>query len=170
MLPPENNFDAVTEKMVALQDGYLEELLKVVKTLPPDTPGRKEYSSQKILEMLRTFLPETLKKVVKDLFTKNGHRLIEEDSGFKFEVFSERDILHDCYTTDTIPKIFVSVKNLSDSYENVFAQFDKANAHIRILIDFTEQFDEKITALAKERSIMLIDGLTLANILMRHKI
>ena len=170
LLPPENNLDSVTEKMVALQDSYLEELLKVVKTLPPNTPGQKGYSSQKILEMLRTFLPETLKKLVKDLFTKNGHRLVDENSGFTFEVFSERDILHDCYTTDTIPKIFVGVKNLGDSYENAFAQFDKANTHIRILIDFTEQFDEKITALAKERNIMLIDGLTFANILMRHKV
>ena len=169
--PPENDLKSMMEKVLATQESYLGEFLRGLKNLPPDAPSREEYS-RKVLELLRTFLPATLKKIVKELFVKNGYHLTDEDdSGFTFEIFSERELMRDFYRIAAMPKIFVAIKNLGDSYEKLFAQFDKvADVQARILIDLTEQLDEKSAATAKEAGIIIVDGLTFANILARHKV
>ena len=65
----------------------------------------------------------------------------------------------------------VNVARRRVAIENSFAQFDKVeNAQSRILIDLTEQFAEKITATAKEKGIIFVDGLTFANVLARHRV
>ena len=63
------------------------------------------------------------------------------------------------------------IKNLGDSYENTLAQFDKVDtAQTQLLIDLAEQFDEKIVATAKEKGVVLIDGMTFATTLIYHKV
>ena len=153
-----------------MQEDYLEGLLKVLKTLPPDSPTRKEYS-QKVLEMLRTFLPDLLKKIVKELFITNGYRLIGENLGFTFEKFSEHELMHDFYTPETIPKIFVCVKSFGTSYEEIYKQFEeRGHCDACLLIDLVEKFDENTVKTAEALNVILVDGLTFANILAHHKL
>ena len=86
------------------------------------------------------FLPDALKKLVKDLFVNNGYHLLgEESGGFVFELFSERELMHDIYEVDEPQKIFVSVVTLGESREKVFANFEQVERrHMRILIDLTD--------------------------------
>ena len=166
---PENDLDSLMDKMLSMQENYLESLLKILKNLPPDAPTRKEYS-RKVLEMLRTFFPDTLKKIVKELFITNGYRLIGEDLGFTFEKFSERELMHDFYTPETIPKVFVCVKSFGTGYEEIYRQFeDKGHYDMCILIDLVEKFDESTLKAAEALDLILIDGLTFASILARRK-
>lgn len=169
--PPESNLDSLMDKMLSMQSEYLDGLLKILKSLPIDAPSREDVS-RKVLEALRMFLPDALKKLVKDLFVNNGYRLLgEESGGFVFELFSERELMHDIYKIDEPQKIFVLVRTSAESCEKIFATFEQVkNTHMRILIDLTEQVDEDTAAKAKASGVIFIDGLTFANILARHKV
>lgn len=171
-LPPlESNLDSLMDKMLSMQAEYLDGLLKILKALPTDAPSREDVS-RKVLEALRMFLPDALKKLVKDLFVNNGYHLLgEESGGFVFELFSERELMHDIYEVDEPQQIFVLVRTSAESCEKIFATFEQVkNTHMRILIDLTEQVDEDTAAKMKSTGVILIDGLTFANILARHKV
>lgn len=172
--PPESDLNSMRDKMLSMQAEYLDGLLKVLKVMPPtlmpaDSPSRKELL-RKVLEALRMFLPDALKKLVKDLFVDNGYRLLgEESGGFVFELFSERELMHDI--VDKPQKIFVFLKAFGESCEKAFAVFEQTeNTHIRILIDLTEQIDDGTAEKANSAGILLVDGLNFANILARHKV
>lgn len=169
--PRKSSGYSIIDQILAMQESYLEGLLKLLRNLPPDDPSHNEIS-QKVLEALRMFSTDELIKIVKKLFVNNGHRLLDDESIFLiFELFPERELMHDFCKSEESRKVFVCIKTRDTSYETVFAQFDKNdNGHIRILIDLTAQFDAEIAAKAAERSVILIDGLTFANILARHQI
>lgn len=169
--PPESDLDSLMDKMLSMQSEYLDGLLKILKALPTDAPSREDVS-RKVLEALRMFLPDALKKFVKDLFVNNGYRLLgEESGGFVFELFSERELMHDIYKIDEPQQIFVLVRTSAESCEKIFATFEQVkNTHMRILIDLTEQTDDTTAAKMKSTGVILIDGLTFANILARHKV
>ncbi len=167
----ENVFDSVMNRILEMQESYLEGLLKLLQNLPPDDPSRNEIS-QKILNALRMFSPDELKNVVKKLFIRKDHRLLGEDSSFlSFELFSERELMQDFCKPDEPRKIFVYLRNSDMTCAEAIEQAAKNDAKdFRILIDLTEQFDAETVAKAAERNVILINGLTFANILARHQI
>ena len=169
LLPHENDLDAMKEKMLSMEENYLEGLLEVLKVLPPDSPLRKAHL-QKIFETVRIFSPDTLKKIVIELFTKNGHRLLG-DEHLMFEIFSEREVMHAFYNVDNPQRIFVCVKSFGISYEEIFSKFEASGNHdMRLLIDLVEKFDEDTLTTAEALGVILIDGLTFANALARYKV
>lgn len=154
LLPPENDLDAMKEKMLSMEENYLAGLLEVLKVMPADSPLRKAHF-QKIFETLRTFLPDTLKKIVSRLFTKNGYRLLG-DEPLSFELFSERELMHELYKVNDPRKIFVHVNS-----KPKLAETDATNIHIVIdLLGILEKID----------GVIFIDGTTFAEILARHGI
>lgn len=170
MLPPsEQDIDSLRSNMMTTQKYYLDGLLKNARNLPPNNPLREEYL-QKILEALRMLFPRSLQEIVRDLFIKSGYRPISEENDFVFEIFSDRELMHDLCNAATTPKIFVRIKNPDESFAENLSRFEEnTGSDIRLMIDAVEKFDEKNIALAKERGIVLVDGLTFANALVKHK-
>ena len=120
-------------------------------------------------------LPDTLKETVRDLFIRSGYRPISAENDFVFEIFSERDLVRDLvrdlYNFAAPPKIFVFIKNPDKSLEENLAHFEKnTSSDIYIMIDLAKELDEKNINSAKERGVILVDGLTFANALVKHKI
>lgn len=154
-LPPtENDLDSMMKKMLEMQENYLTELLKVFRDLPSDNPTRQDFL-KKIHDMLSMLPPDLLKKIIKELFTKNGYRLVEEEPDFVFELFAEDDIMHDFYKLTEQKKIFVHV--------NTSPKIDASNGDIHIVVDFKGTLD-------KSAGIIFVDEETFINILSRHRI
>lgn len=172
--PPDQDIDSLKNNMLAMQKYYLEGLIKNARNLPPNSPSR-EISLKKILEAVRMLLPDTLKETVRDLFIRSGYRPISAENDFVFEIFSERDLVRDLvrdlYNFAAPPKIFVFIKNPDKSLEENLAHFEKnTSSDIYIMIDLAKELDEKNINSAKERGVILVDGLTFANALVKHKI
>ncbi len=157
------------KKILHMQENYLNGLINVIRNLPPNDSSRKEILG-KILEALRMFSPDTLKKIVSELFTENGYRLLG-DEHLMFEIFSEREVMHAFYKVDNPQRIFVCVKSFGISYEEIFSKFEASGNHdMRLLIDLVEKFDEDTLTTAEALGVILIDGLTFANALARYKV
>ena len=168
--PPDQDIDSLKNNMLTLQKYYLEGLLKNARNLPQNSPSR-ESSLKKILEAVRMLLPDTLKEMVRDLFIKNGYRPISAENDLVFEIFSERELMHDLYNFAAPPKIFVHIKNPDKSLEENLAHFEKnTSSDTYIMIDLAEELGEKNIDAAKTRGVILVDGLTFANALVKHKI
>lgn len=166
--PPDQDIDSLKNNMLTLQKYYLEGLLKNARKLPPNSPSR-ESSLKKILEAVRILLPDTLKETVRDLFIKSGCRPISAENDLVFEIFSE--LIHDLCNFVTLPKVFVRIKNPDKSLEENLAHFEKnTSSDIYIIIDLAEELDEKNIDAAKARGVILVDGLTFAKALVKHKI
>lgn len=120
------------QKISAIRENYLNELLKILRNMSPDDPSRNEVLDN-IFETLQKFSPDALKNMIKGLFIKNGYRLIDDESDLVFEMFSERELMHDLYKpADEPKKIFVRLK-IDDEPCNEPLNSD---GNIRILIDY----------------------------------
>lgn len=84
------DFNSPLQKISAIRENYFNELLKILRNLPPDNPSRKEVLDD-IFETLQTFSHDALKKIISELFIKNGYRLIDDESDLVFEMFSGRE-------------------------------------------------------------------------------
>ena len=142
------------KKILHMQENYLNGLINVVRNLQPDDPSREEIFG-KILEALRMFSPAAQKNMVKDFFLKNGYCLIDDESDFVFELFSERELMHDFYKVNEPQKIFVHVNNNP--------KLTVADGNIHIVIDL-------LGVLEKSDGVIFIDGATFAEVLARHGI
>ena len=155
------SIESPLEKISAIRENYLNELLKVLRTLPPDDPSRNEVLNN-ILDTLQIFSPDALKKIVRELFGKNGYRLIGGESDLIFELFSEREPMHDLYKpADEPKKIFVHIKTDNAPCD----ELTNSDGNINILIDFGAK-----SAATQSSGVILIDGATFADVLARHGI
>lgn len=147
-------FNSPLQIISAIRENYFNELLKILRNLPPDNPSRKEVLDN-IFETLQKFSPDALKKIISELFIKNGYRLIDGETDLVFEMFSTRELMHDIYTlADKPQKIFVHV----NSSPNLPPSRD-----IHIVVDLTG-------TLEKSDGIILVDAETFVNFLARHGI
>ncbi len=146
------DFNSPLQKISAIRENYFNELLKIFCNLPPDDTSRKEVLKN-IFETLQTFSPDVLKKIISELFTKNGYRLIDDETDLVFELFSEHEPMHDLYKfADEPQKIFVHVNSSPDL---------PPNGDIHIVVDLTG-------TLEKYDGIILVDAETFVNFLARH--
>lgn len=167
--PPVDDLDSLKDKILTTQKYYLDGLLKAARSLPPNDPLRATYL-KKISEAVRMLFPDALRTLIRDLFTESGRRLLRAENDFVFELFLERELMHDLYA-DSPPKIFVRIKNPDLTLAENLAQFAEGDAaDVRLLICPNEEFDDSKLVAAKERNVVLVDGLTLANALANHKI
>lgn len=158
-VPP--SIESPLEKISAIRENYLNELLKVLRTLPPDDPSRNEVI-ENILDTLRMFSSDALKKIVRELFIKNDHRLIGDESDLVFEPFSKRELMHDLYKpADEPKKIFVHIKTDSEPCDAL----TNSDGNINILIDLSAK-----SAAPQVSDVIRIDGATFADVLARHGI
>lgn len=142
------------QQISAIRENYFNELLKILRNLSPDDPSRNEVLNN-ILETLQAFSPDALKKIISELFIKNGYRLIDGETDLVFEIFSERELMHDLYKLADEPrKIFVHVNNSPKL---------PPNGDIHIVVDLTG-------TLEKSDGIILVDAETFVNFLARHGI
>lgn len=154
VLSQESDSVSPIKKILHMQENYLNGLINVVRNLQPDDPSREEILG-KILEALKMFSPAVQKNMVKDFFLKNGYCLIDDESDFVFELFSERELMHDFYKVNEPQKIFVHVNNNP--------KLTVADGNIHIVIDLPG-------ILEKTDGVIFIDGATFAEILVRHKV
>ena len=156
----QSDLNSPLKKISAIRENYLNDLLKILRNLPPDDPLRKEVI-ENIVETLRLFSFDALKNMIKGLFTKNGYRLIDDESDLVFEMFSERELMHDFYKPAVEPKkIFVRIK----TNDELCNEPPNSDGNLRILIDLTNQYD----AATQGNGVILIDGETFAEILIHH--
>jgi len=142
--------------------------LQATRSLPLDDPSRAA-CLKKISEAIRMLFPDAFRTMIRDLFTESGRRLLSAENDFVFELFPERELMHDFYAAAP-PKIFVRIKNPNLTLAENLAQFaEGAASDVRLLICPNEEFDEKKIVAAKERNVILVDGLTLANAFANHK-
>ena len=152
ILPPnENSLNLMMKKMLAMQEDYLTELLKVLRNLPNDNPVWRD-CLKRIHDVFRMLPPDTLKKIIKELFTKNGCRLIEDEPDFVFEL-AENDTM--LYVLTEQKKIFVHV--------NHSPKLAAPDGNIHIVIDLTG-------TLEKSEGIIFVDEETFISILARYKV
>ena len=124
------DFNSPLQKISAIRENYLNELLKILRNLSPDDPSRQEVFDN-ILETLQTFSPAALKNLLKELFVRNGYRLIDDETDLIFELFSERELMHDLYKPAAEPqKIFVRLKT-----DDAPCETSDSDGNIRIVID-----------------------------------
>lgn len=127
----QSDFNSPLKKISAIRENYLKELLTVLRDMSPGDPARNEVLDN-ILETLRLFSFDERKNMIKGLFVKNGYRLIDDESDLVFEMFSERELMHDLYKpADEPKKIFVRLKTDDTPCE----ELSDSNGNIRILID-----------------------------------
>ena len=158
----ESDLNSPIKKISTIRENYLKELLKVLCNMSPDDPSRNEVLDN-IFETLQKFSSVELKNMIKELFIKNGYRLIDDESDLVFEMFSERELMHDLYkTADEPKKIFVRLKTDDEPCNEP----PNSDGNIRILIDLTNQSD----ATTQGNGVIFISGETFANILARHGI
>lgn len=168
--PPVDDPDSLKDKILTMQKYYLNGLLQAARSLPPDDPSRAA-GLKKILETVRMLFPDALRAMIHDLFVESGRRLLSAENDFVFELFPERELMHDFYAADSPPKIFVRIKNPDLTLAENLAQFAEGDAAaVRLLICPNEELDDSKLVAAKERNVILVDGLTLANALANHKI
>lgn len=168
-LPPINSMpqqqsdlNSPIKKISTIRENYLKELLKVLFNISPDDPSRNEVLDN-IFETLQKFSFVERKNMIKELFIKNGYRLINDESDLVFEMFSERELMYDLYKSTNEPKkIFVRIKTNDEPCDEP----PNSDGNIRILIDLTNQFD----AATQGNGVILISGETFASILARHGI
>ena len=155
-----SDLNSPLKKISAIRENYLKELLKVLCNMSPDDPSRNEVI-ENILETLRMFSPDALKNIIKGLFVKNGYRLIDDKSDLVFEMFSERELMHELYKPAVEPKkIFVRLKTNDEPYNEP----PNSDGDIRILIDLTNHSD----ATTQGNGVIFIGNETFANVLTRH--
>lgn len=155
--------------------------------LAQSTKDSRKIYLEKILEHLRKLNPQTLEKIIEELFVKNGHKLICRnlyngvggDVDLVFEIFPDNTLMHDIFkANDREPKIFIQVKkkigtDFNDTAGiNQLTQMDAENGgnNILILINLTDEFTYEAKQLAEENNVTLLDGITFADILVRHGI
>lgn len=166
--PPADAPDSLKDKILTMQRYYLDGLLQATRSLPLDDPSRATYL-KKISEAVRMLFPDAFRTMIRDLFTESGRRLLSAENDFVFELFPERELMHDLYAAAP-PKIFVRIKNPDLTLAENLAQFaEGAASDVRLLICPNEEFDDTKIVAAKERNVILVDGLTLANALANHK-
>ena len=142
---------------------------------------------QAILDYLRKVSPKVLENIIEELFVENGHKLIRKnfynrkggDVDLVFEIFPYNTLMHDIFkVAEDEPKIFIQVKkkigtDLDDTAG--ISQLNQMNAdngrnNICILINLTDEFTDEAKQAAAETNIILIDGLTMADIIVRRGI
>ena len=156
----QSDLNSPLKKISAIRENYLNDLLKILRNLPPDDPSRNEVI-ENILETLRLFSPDAQKNMIKGLFVKNGYRLIDDESDLVFEMFSERELMHDLYKpADESKKIFVRIK----TNDEPFNEPPDSDGNLRILIDLKNQSD----AATQSNGVIFINGKIFVNILARH--
>ena len=155
----QSDLNSPLKKISAIRENYLKELLKVLCNMSPADPSRNEVL-ENIFETLRMFSSDALKNMIEGLFIKNGYRLIDDESDLVFEIFSERELMHDLYKTAAEPKkIFVRIKTNDEPCNEP----PDSDGNIRILIDLTNQSDA-----ATQGSNIIIGGETFVKIFVRH--
>lgn len=155
--------------------------------LAQSTKDSRKVYLEKILEHLRKPNPKILEKIIAELFVKNGHKLVCRnlyngvggDVDLVFETFPDNTLMHDIFkANDREPKIFIQVKkkigtDFNDTVGiNQLTQMDAENGgnNILILINLTDEFTYEAKQLAEENNVTLLDGITFADILVRHGI
>ncbi len=155
--------------------------------LAQDTKNERVKYLQEIVKSLRKLPPNTLEDIIKELFVKNGHKLIRRnfynrkggDVDLVFETFPENTLMHDIFKVgEDESKIFIQVKkkvgtDLDDTTGiNQLNQMNADNGrnNICILINLTDEFTDKAKQSASETNVILIDGLTMADIIVRRGI
>ena len=159
-----NKFDILAQRTKTARNGYLAEILQSLRA---------------------DVTPDWFEKIIEELFVKNGHKFIRRnfhngaggDVDLVFEIFPDNTLMHDIFkANDNEPKIFIQAKKkIGTDFNDIdginqLTQMDAENGgnNILILINLADEFTDEAKQLAAEKNVILLDGITFADILVRH--
>jgi len=186
-----NDFILAVDSLVKARENNLQLDLssetKSIGALSTPTKNVRDAYCDEIVKQINLWQPHHLEKIIEELFTKNGYiktgnNRYDRNGGdidIIFNSFIPNTLMGDIFDISKnvhVPEIRVQAKNKkgvdSGDIEGIeqLCKMEGFNSSINIVINTTKEFHEDSIELAAEKGVILINGRSFANLLIKYGI